>query len=339
MPDTESELNSRIASYGIDEVKLVRKSNTLDGFTVVEGEPVDPNTSRFISDTKKIIFDNSAPYGHILTMWLYMLLSELSRIKEPVTIFFYLKPDTPHMRLEHSSNLTNYLYERFTQKGHKIEYLNVRDFYMNNFINITTPAHKHPNQMQIVSEFLSEGLDYSEAPTKKLYISRGKTTTYNGNKQNPIPNQLQLQKDELEQIRDINTYTFSDRIDDEKTLEDYLKTLGFIIYYPEDNESYKDQLQLFASSKIVMSITSSSLSICSVMAPNTLMVEISTPLCTEVDSQGRLLKDSAVFHDIYKNISTLKNRLYLAISNNDKEAAKVIESIESNLALKALLSS
>lgn len=328
-----------VRRFGVEEVKLLRKALAHDGWSIVEDEEFDPSKKSFIDDSEKIVFNNAAPYGHVTTIWLYLLLTELRASPGPKTVIMNQSPSTRQMRMEHSSNLTEYLEQRLIEKGHRVEYADTDDFYINNFILYMTPIHVNATNMKIVSDFLSEGLDYSKPPTTKVYISRGKTTTYNGNRLNPLPDHYELHNEELKNIRDSDMYRFSDRIDDEQALEEYLRTLGFIIYYPEDTESYKDQLQLFASSKIVMSATSSALSVCSVMPPNTFIVELATPLYAQVDSQGEWVEASMYFHDIYKNIATIKNKLYLAISNKYRKTAEVIEQIEGSPDLKALLSS
>ena len=319
-----------------NEVKLLRKDRNFDeGFSVEEVAEIDPSIKSFTDDTRKIVFDNSAPYGHLTTSWVYVLLIELERLDGPATILFTERPDTRYMRVEHSSNLTEYLEERFTEKGHTVKYIDADEFYVSNFISFTVPIRNNSANMGIVADFFSEGLDYSKPPTKKIYLSRAKTTTRKGNKKYRIRNAQELLKDELTSLRNNNIYQFSDRIDDEEALEEYLKTLGFTIFCAEDNDSYRDQLQLFASSKIVMSITSSGLSLCSVMSPNTLVVELVSPM----DALGNRNQDAPTFQDIYKNISTLKANLYLGISNRHGKAENIIRSIESNPALKTLLSS
>jgi hypothetical protein len=327
-----------VITYGADQVKLLVKNPYRDGFSVEDVDNIHPQKKSFISDTRKIVIDNAAPYGHIITTWIYLLLKELEAFEGPVDILFYKSPDTHHMRLEHSSNVTNYLYERLTEKGYKVIYIDSMGFYINNFTTFLTPISIPMGRLDIVSEFLSEGLDYSKEPNKKIYLSRAKTTTYNGNQNVHIPDGVNLTKSGIQSIREENMYGFSDRIDDEKALEDYLINLGFTIIYPEDIESYKDQLQLFASSKIVMSITSSALSLALAMTPNTAVVELVTPMYVYPDGNGNLKKDQMEYHSHYKDISTIKNKIYIGISNKHHKTSDVINSIESNLSLKNFLS-
>jgi len=330
-----------VLKYGPDEIKLAVKNTRLDGYTIKDIDQIDPSkpSSSYIDSTKKILIDNEAPYGHILTSWLYLLLSELEISKEPMTILFAKSPDNRTILLEHSSSVSDYLHKRLTEKGHKVVYVDSNQIYINNFTSFLMPLNVRPGRLSIVSDFLSEGLDYSKEPSNKIYLSRAKTTASNGNQKITIPDELYLNDEELQKLRNKNKHMFSDRIDDEKALEDYLVTLGFTIVCPEDIKSYEEQLQLFASSKIVMSITSSALSPSLAMAPNTFVVELVTPMYTQVDNEGFLIKDRIEYHHHYRDISTIKNKLYIGISNKYHSTSDVINSIESNASLKSLLSS
>jgi hypothetical protein len=178
-----------------------------------------------------------------------------------------------------------------------------------------------------VSSFLSDGLDYSKEPTEKIYLSRGKTTTFNGNVNVRLDGDFQGAYEYASQIREENKYKFSNRIDDESLVEEYFKTLGFRVIYPEDIKSYKDQLQLIASAKILASITSSSLLASLVMAKGSSIVELSTPLN---DGQQESV------HTHYKLLSNTNSKMYLSISNS-RVASELIDSIEKNSSVKTFL--
>jgi hypothetical protein len=66
-----------VLNYGPDEVRLAVKNKHLEGYTIKDVDQVDPKKPSYIDDTKKILIDNAAPYGHIITCWIYLLLSEL----------------------------------------------------------------------------------------------------------------------------------------------------------------------------------------------------------------------------------------------------------------------
>jgi hypothetical protein len=237
------------------------------------------------------------------------------------------------------SSVTEYLYEELTKRGHTVEYSGDREFYINNFIHVKTPFGVRMELLKPVSDFLVENLSPSVVPaSKKIYVSRGKITTLNGNRLQDIPEEAKTDLEKLKSFREQNQYGFSDRLDDEKALENYLKTLGFVIIYPEDFSSYREQLDTIASAKILMSVTSSALNACLVLAPNTFVVELGTLLHTRMRANGDIDIKFSEFHDHYKIQSSVRNNLHMFISNKNCKVSNIIESIESNESLKTFLS-
>lgn len=330
--------------FGPEGVYHVEKILEGEGFAVADIVPKDqqdPNIKAFVDPSIKFLFDNSYVYGHITTTWMYILLHQLEANKgSDFTVLIYRSPSEPGMKLNHMSGFTQYLEERLVALGCKVHYIEEPVFYVNNFVNLNdSNVFIRYGRLEIVADFFSEGLDYSTPPTKKTYLSRGKTTTHNGNTQVNL-DLLAIDKSPeiIDEIRDTMIYQFSDRVDDEKALEDYFRDLGFDIVYPEDIPSYKDQLQLIASSRVLMSLTSSAMSPCFVMAPNTTVVEIATPLMTYIREDGTPHPEYLDFHDHYKILSSIRNSFYACIPNKHRSAKDVINTIENTLGLKALLS-
>jgi hypothetical protein len=289
---------------------------------------------RIVSDKKKLFYDNRQAYGHLLTLWLDVILKELSLTEEKFTILFLQKSTARHQIIENTSGLTEYLEKRFTDLGHEVEYIDSDCVIVDNLI-FTLPEHNNSiSSISRVITFLSHGLDYSSAPHKKIYLSRGKTTTFNGNPYVSIPRNFSGDPVEIDDLRKNNQYKFSNRIDDEKTVEDYFISLGFTVIYPEDIQSFEEQLKLIASCKTVASITSSSLTTCFVMAPNTSVVELSTPL----ENGSPISIDNSGFdvHNHYKMFSDVGGKNYLSIPHN-RIALDLINSIESNPTVKSFL--
>jgi hypothetical protein len=319
-----------------ESVLLSRNTNG-PGFVVrpiEESKNKNSNITRILSNKKKLFFDNSEPYGHLLTLWLNMILKELSLTEEKYVILFSLKSDSYHLVVENNSSLTDYLEKRFINLGHEVEYLNSDMAIVDNLIfNIPDQISSIPSVSRVI-DFLSSELDYSSVPTKKIYLSRGKTTTYNGNANMPMPQSLPEKTIDIDEYRKNNQYKFSNRIDNEKLVEDYFIGLGFTVVYAEDINSFDEQLQLIASCKTVASITSSSLTTCFVMAPNTSVVELATPL----ENGSPISIDNTGFdvHHHYKVFSDVGRKNYLSIPHN-RIASDLIASIENNPALKGFL--
>jgi hypothetical protein len=334
------------------DVRLVSKTRHQESFTIFSPEikdrsEFDPSLPNLADDpTLKILFDNSAPYGHILSSWLGNLLIDLDKHRdEKITIVMSKSPNKSELYLDHLSSLTEYLEKKFISMGYQVKYLDTDSFfYVENFIYYDTTSRNlefRHRDLKAVSDFLSSGIDYSVRPTEKVYLSRGKTTTYNGNTNVSInPAELKSKAD-VDNIRKDYKYKFTNRIDDEQAIEDYLYGLGFTIIYPEDFTSYEEQLLLISRARILMSLTSSSLSACLAMAPDSVVVEIATPQPTIsiADHKGNFVPETADYHPHYKNLSAVKNNIHISIANDAKSASKVIATIEASKALKDLLSS
>lgn len=338
--------------YYPGDLRLAFKSKTKESFTVLSpgvGAVADiaanPTIPVFNDHTLKILFDNSVAYGHLVTSWLSVLVKDLSKYQEEqITLIIYKNPDKPELYLESLTTVTEYIKERIEYLGHKVQFLDTDGvFYIENFICYELDEHEYHLQYKLedlkgVSEFLSHGLA-KERPEDKIYLSRGKTTTSNGNVNTKLQGNEKLKKSSLDQAREDHKYHFTDRIDDEEALETYLKSLGFIVIYPEDFKSYTDQLHTISRARILMSITSSALSICLAMQPNTTIVELVTKLNTVMGQNGKPDPTHAIAHDHYWRQSTITNNFYVGISNESKSASQVIAAIESNKDIKSLLSS
>jgi hypothetical protein len=304
-----SDPDNCVASY--DQIKLLEKSAYSEGFEVHEIQPFDENIVSFVDDTRKLVIDNTGAYGHFMANWMYVLVRSIES-GEPLTIVFYSKDKHPQQIKNGLVSVTKYLDKELTRRGHRVEYAETDKFYINNFIHVKTPFGIPVHDLKPVSDFLVENLS-PQVPTatKKIYLSRRKVT-----------------------------YSFLDRIDDEEGLEEYVKTLGFEVVYPEDFDSYHEQLDKISEAKVLMSLTSSGLSASLVLAPETWVVELSSFM--HVKSGDPALENGydirySSFHDHYRVMSTVRNGLYLSISNREARLDKVVQHIESSGSLKSLL--
>ena len=316
-------LDLHYKTYAVGEVILLTRNPRMEGFIEVdpsETRAISENTQNFVSDDKKFIVDNTAPYFHLILMWLYPLIKELEEASEPVTVLFRKKSSSQHLVQNHLGSITDYIAERLISMGHKVEFLNENTefFYINNLNLYAHPVDSNINSASVIAKFLSKNLDYSKKPFEKIYLSRAKT-----------PNRSDSTK--LFNIQD------NSRIDDPKAIENYFKLLGFKIVFPEDLESFEEQLQLIASAKILASVTSAALATSIVMPPGGAIVELSYPLGSIVSKDGTVTHE-AVFHNHYKDIATVSKSSYMAIPHQGT-ALDLINFIESNVALKGFLSS
>jgi hypothetical protein len=329
---------------------LVYKDYYLEGFQIDPDLSTVPESAiehakHFNDSRHKVLIDNTAPYGHFITEWLYALLTELDSLPttpEDTLILIFKDPKDPGSQLNHMSTVTEYVHDRLIQKGYGVSYVDSQYFYVTNYYHFIAPFHA-PQMLlpHVVGRFLAEDITTSSYG-RKIYLSRSKTTTSNGNAGVYIKGQIDHNleyKENLANIRENNKYKFSDRIDDEERLEHYLESLGFEVLTPEDFDSYHEQLKIVAEAKVLVSLTSSALHSLMVTRPEARIVEICTPIPTHMDSQGKFLSESASFHDHYRSIALARGNGYIAIPNASKKAEDVINHIESTSDLKFLFSS
>lgn len=288
-----------------------------------------------VSDDEKFFFDNRASYFHTIVHWVRYALAHLKANDKKITFLFAISPTNSNQVVQSFSGLTEYLVDRFKKMGHSVVFLDDKYAIINNLV-----VYKEIHDFEVgsateVANFLREGFEAVGDPTEKIYLSRGKTTTFNGNAYMKDISFIDPKDVEaIKSFRDINIHKFSNRMDNEKLLEDYFKSLGFKIMYPEDFSLYKDQLTFLASAKILVSITSGGLAASLVMQPRTTVIELSTPL------EEPLEEDFGKFrtHLHYRELSDVNKKTYISIPHG-RVAEEIIFYIESTPALKTFLSS
>lgn len=293
------------------EPRLVRKNRHVEGFYLADPSDTPEHVKYFTDSRYKLLLDNTSPYGHFLTGWLYTLLNELERAQEPsnTLILVFLPPKSPDLVLEHMSTVTAFVVERLLKKGYQVEYIEAEAFYVSNFVHFEMPLHVSDLLLPpVVGRFLAEDITTSSYG-RKIYLSRSKTTTSNSR--------------------------ILSRIDDEQKLEDYLVSLGFEVLIPEQYSSYQEQLNVIASAKILASITSSALYSALVLPPTSKIVEIATLVHVGED----LDLTNAWFPEHYRFIAHIQGNMYLPIPNPNFKADDVIAYIENNPEIKAILAS
>ena len=330
--------------------RLVEKIHGQDGFRFVEESDLDPNNQTiikpFTDPRHKILFDNEVAYGHLLTNWLYHLLIQLEKFPDPeqVVILFNKSPDSDGQQMYHLSSISDYLIEKLNKKGYSVEFLDGHFFDISNLVEPINPETPLYSQVPppVVSPFLKEGTTTANYG-KKIYLSRSKTTTPNGNKFVDVGIEMQKAtlplKQNMQRIREEHKYSFSDRLDDEAKLEAYLETLGFEILTPEDFDSYQDQLDKISEAKILMSVTSAALHTGMVLQPGSFVVELCTIMDTPTGSTEEFMIKNGFFHEHYRSMALMQKLPYLAIPNVSRKAQDIIDYIESNKVIKDLLSS
>lgn len=170
-------------------------------------------------------------------------------------------------------------------------------------------------------------------PFRKVFLSR----KYMGDRQHSVNSGLAVNHD--------------NRIDDHSKIESYFKSLGYEIVVPEHFNSLKEQITFFYETKIIVSTTSSGLMNSAFMREGQTMVELQTPLIVHMppqDQMGGMTNTQFDFstmvaveqlHYFYIKMAFQKRHKYLAINNATRESSYIINTIENDKYLKALLMS
>lgn len=336
------------------ENALIFKNYELEGFLVnpENTDSLNPKTVKYFTDSRyKIILDNTAPYGHFLSDWMYGLIEALETIPaapKDILVLLHRGPEDVNLQINHISTLTKFLVNKLKDRGYGVDYIETDYFYVTNFIvafDSFLKSYARPfAYVPKVRRFITEDITTSSYG-RKIYLSRSKTTTSAGNRNSEFNNYLILNqelnlpiKESLDLVRTNHQYKFCTRIDDEQLLENYLKSLGFEILIPEDFNSYQDQLDYISEAKILASITSSGLYGAYALNPKAAVVEFVTPF-GETDYEGNLIPSTTSLEDCYRAIALTQGNRYVSISNFNCRAKDIISQIESDANLKALLSS
>ncbi len=331
---------------------IVEKTHGQDGFRFIEKSSLDSYNQSIVKSFNdprhKILFDNEVPYGHLLTDWLYHLLTQLEMFadsdKDNVVILFNKSPENTGMEMHHQSSVSEYLVHKLNKKGYQVEYLDGHYFDVSNLVEPINPPNPIYSQIPplTVGPFLKEGTTTVQYG-KKIYLSRSKTTTPNGNRyvdlREAVEKRTLPMKENIQKVREENKYKFSDRLDDEAKLEAYLESLGFEILIPEEFDSYQEQLDRISEARILMSVTSASLHAGMVLPPESVIVELCTIMDIPPGSTEEFMIRNGFFHEHYRSMAMIQNNPYIAIPNVYRKADDIIDCIESNPTIKAILAS
>lgn len=197
------------------------------------------------------------------------------------------------------------LLQSFKDKGIKHKVINFKDFgaiYIDNFFLMSNGFSEFSRFNDIYDYFLDYVKEKDTIPTRKVYLSRSKV---------PEPEYVEYIDPETGENVKIKPV----RIDDNDQLEKMFKKMGFEIIYPEDFETFEDQINFFYSVKTIASLTSSGLTNAIFMQPGGTVIEVITPLTARPISNGEPGYLNREFHNYYKNIAATKKHLYIGLPN------------------------
>lgn len=209
--------------------------------------------------------------------------------------------------ISHRPDLDMYylLLQSFKDKGIKHKVVNFSDYkaiYIDNFFLVGHGFSDFSRFPDIYEYFLDYIKDKDAQPTKSVYLSRKKV---------PEPSEHIYPDPKTNDLISVSPK----RIDNEERLEELFVSLGFEVVYPEDFETFEEQLNFFYSVKTVASLTSSGLTNSIFMQPGSTVVEVITPLTARPINNGEAGYLNREFHNYYKNMATTKRHLYVGLPN------------------------
>lgn len=142
------------------------------------------------------------------------------------------------------------------------------------------------------------------------------------------------------------------RIDDFVKIEEYFRSLGFEIVTAESIRSFKDQVNLFYETSILVATSGSGLTNSIFMQENTTVVELFTPLVVGIPktildggmgminivdpaNNPQMYATVEEIHYYYALLSLHNNQKYMSIQNFDRSIDKIIDVIENDPYMKS----
>jgi hypothetical protein len=129
------------------------------------------------------------------------------------------------------------------------------------------------------------------------------------------------------------------RIFNEHILEDFLRSIGFEVVYPEDFQSMEDQIRYFSEVEVLVSVTSSGIANAMFMKPGGAIVELTTTFLMMMSYEEAGMPPYEAYesiHHIYNNLAYVVGHNHFTIPNYTRQAEDIRDRIINNKYLKEL---
>ena len=325
--------NSVLLSDRIDELRL-NKDNVAKGYIAAENARV----IHFLSPKKKLVKRITYSFYHAIADDLAEIVYALEVCPDAELIL-----DVTDIRKdlhEHTWDFVGFFLKCLDDKKVKYTLVELSKFdvmYINNFALLSFPFHSGA-RLDMLSDFFSKYVtDKKQKAYRKVYVSRKKNGYHPENK-------------DAQNF----SYTNDNRIDSHEKIEQIFFDMGFDIIYPEDFNTFQEQLDFFYSVKTLACLTSSGIVNGVFMQPQGNIIEVVTPLLTkspvitdeyliannlDPKDYGVNLQTVQEIHMFYHNLAFFKNHTYIGIPNYTRDSDKIKQFIENNTLLKEMLES
>ena len=257
----------------------------------------DKNILNLVDKDNKALVHLDGDFFPFLFQDIPGILYLYSRIKyRNFKIYIYtLKEDSPNY-----TNLKHFLIKYLTDINVKFEFLKKKEFdgiAINNFVNIESSFD--PFSARLINSKTRKYLkSYTRIPFKKVFVARDKA----------LPQ----------------------RIDGDEKIKNFFMESGFEIIYPEQFESFIDQINYFSECKVIAGISGSGLSNCIFMKPGGIMIELSSPLKPDPNNYP------FEYHHYYRMMANAMEHLYFSISNLSEKEIDFIKNKKALAMIKML---
>jgi hypothetical protein len=260
---------------------------------------------------KIILVESRNQYFHTFFNTLAIILQEYEKDKN--ALFLIIKED---FRISDLGVHVPFVYKILKDKNINFEFI---DLDKNHPIQVHNCFYfpGYPVMLNSVNLIIEECKKYfsENTPFRKVYLSRKKV----------------IKKDEnylfFNQDKSEFSSTDGERVDDETVLEEYFKSLGFEIAYPEDFGSMEEQIKFYSEIKTLASVSGSGLINFIFMKDGQKVLELNATNTVE---------GLEYVNSVFYPISFAKQHIYMLVSSM-KNSKEYIDIIESNPNLKALV--
>lgn len=264
-------------------VKFFNLSSQID-----DHESSEDNVLNLESLEEKAIIQVSNNFFTFLFQELSSIMFFYSRIKnrKEVKLYIHLIKD----KLDKNNNsLFIFLLKYLTDCGivfelidsEKYNYIKINNFYM-------LQSGFSPNAIRSIYAKTKKYITHKDVePFRKVFVSR----------KPPLP----------------------ERISNTKTMEDFFKSVGFEVIYPEDFENFVEQINYFSQCKVIAGVSGSALSNCIFMKPGGTVLEISSLFI------NGSIEFPVEIHDFYRIMAMCKEHLYFSIFSISRNFNKIMK--------------
>lgn len=305
--------------YSGREYVLATDSSEDEPFGIIQeqSDNIVPVLERVSNDRKMLLFLNPEFY-HAIADTLAIILAEYR--KDPMMHFIIDMSYKDRGRI--TDGFVDFFVDMLNKLKIKYELVKLDNgiILLDNFC-LVVPVNYGYKRMEILAEEIQKLYGNHSKPERKVFISR--------KSHGPARYRTKRYYDS-----DALMFPTDNRMDDEQALETLFAKFGYEIIYPEEFETFEEQVRFFGTVKTLIGITGAGLTNMIFMKPGTSVIELSVPM----GYVGDLRNFEFTFHGIYKEMASANKMFYGDIvtmrSYHDVESL-----VNSNTLLKMILES